>query len=170
LLCEKLERKCKMTELTNTMTKQELIATQNVNNMENGSLISQIADKVYPIGSIYMSVKSTSPAQLFGGTWEQIQGRFLLASDDNYTIGSTGGEPTHRLTVNEIPAHNHEILSGYVLAGGTNLNYDVFNYSRTNINDPGFKPADYFMSKTGGGQPHNNMPPYLVVNIWKRIA
>lgn len=131
--------------------------------------------RVYPVGSIYMSVNPTSPAELFGGTWEEFgKGRTLVGVDTTQaefnTVEKTGGAKTHTLTVNEIPAHNHEIMSGYILEGGTNLSYDVINYSRWNINSPGFKSADLFMSKTGGGQPHNNMPPYLVVNIWKRVA
>lgn len=59
----------------------------------------------YPVGAIYISTVSTSPASLFGGTWEQIRGRFLLAADDTYTAGSSGGEAAHALTVNEMPPH-----------------------------------------------------------------
>ena len=47
---------------------------------------------IYPVGSIYMSVNATSPASLFGGTWEQLKDRFLLAAGDTYAAGSTGGE------------------------------------------------------------------------------
>ena len=74
--------------------------------------------QAYPVGSIYMSVNSTSPASLFGGTWEQIKGRFLIGTgkpennDDgtspgnyNYAAGSKGGEATHKLSINEIPSH-----------------------------------------------------------------
>lgn len=46
---------------------------------------------IYPVGSIYLSVNATSPAELFGGTWEQIKDTFLLASGDTYEAGSTGG-------------------------------------------------------------------------------
>ena len=42
--------------------------------------VNNLFSLVYPVGSIYISVNSTSPATLFGGTWEQIQGKFLLAS------------------------------------------------------------------------------------------
>ena len=63
-----------------------------------------IADLVYPVGSIYMSVNSTSPATLFGGTWTQIQDTFLLAAGSTYAAGATGGEATHTLTENEMPS------------------------------------------------------------------
>ena len=74
-----------------------------------------ILSKVYPVGAIYISVSSTSPATLFGGTWERIQGKFLLAANDSveaYKAGKTGGSVSHTLTVNEIPAHNHSVEIG----------------------------------------------------------
>ena len=71
------------------------------------SSITGLLNKVYPVGSIYMSVNSTSPAALFGGTWEEIQGRFLLGRSTGHTAGSTGGEEEHTLTSNEMPAHTH---------------------------------------------------------------
>ena len=64
-------------------------------------------NQVYPVGSIYMSVNSTSPAKLFGGTWEQIKDMFLLACGDTYANGAKGGEASHTLTVAEMPAHSH---------------------------------------------------------------
>lgn len=62
---------------------------------------------IYPVGSIYMSVNSTSPATLFGGTWEQIQDTFLLASGSTYSAGSTGGEASHALTPSETATKDH---------------------------------------------------------------
>ena len=64
-------------------------------------------NKIYPVGSIYMSVNSTNPSTLFGGEWEQIEDRFLLACGTNHNNGETGGEATHTLTTNEMPSHNH---------------------------------------------------------------
>ena len=63
----------------------------------------------YPVGSIYMSVNSTSPATLFGGTWEQIQDVFLLAAGSTYTAGDTGGSASHTLIVDELPSHVHTV-------------------------------------------------------------
>lgn len=83
----------------------------------NGDLTfanSGLIDMIYPVGSIYMSVNSTSPATLFGGTWEQIQDRFLLAaSSGDYAAGSTGGYATTTLSANNLPAHNHTAKSTY---------------------------------------------------------
>lgn len=125
----------------------------------------------YPVGSIYLSVNDTSPAELFGGTWEQIKDRFLLAVGDTYTAGSTGGEATHKLTKEEMPRHTHN---------------SIFNgkwpYSENAINTNAFSGNSYAWVENdliariptnddvGGDQAHNNLPPYLAVYVWKRVA
>lgn len=63
---------------------------------------------LYPVGAIYMSTNSTSPASLFGGTWEQIQNRFLLACGTNYANGATGGAETVALGVDNLASHSHD--------------------------------------------------------------
>ena len=68
--------------------------------------------RIYPVGSIYWSKQSTSPASLFGGTWTQIQNRFLIGAGGSYAVNSTGGEATHVLTVAEMPSHNHGGATG----------------------------------------------------------
>lgn len=68
---------------------------------------SQLFDLVYPVGSIYMSVNSTSPATLFGGTWQQLKDKFLLSAGGNYSAGATGGASTVTLTQDQMPRHNH---------------------------------------------------------------
>ena len=68
-----------------------------------------IVDIIYPVGSIYLSVSATSPATLFGGTWQRIQGRYLLASDGSHPAASTGGSNSVQLTVQNLPAHSHTV-------------------------------------------------------------
>lgn len=123
-------------------------------------------DSVYPVGAIYISMNATSPAALFGGTWEQIKDQFLLAASDIYTAGTTGGEATHTLTISEMPKHKHYFRAGWgELSGKTivplaQVNQHVFRW-----------PDDYDdYEYSGGSQPHNNMPPYLAVYMWKRIS
>jgi len=72
---------------------------------------NSILDKFYPVGSIYISVNNTSPSILFGGEWEQIQEKFLLSAGDTHTAGTTGGEFSHTLTIDEMPQHNHTASS-----------------------------------------------------------
>ena len=141
---------------------------------------TNIFDLIYPVGSFYISAKSTNPAILFGGTWEQIQGRFLLGRSSSYPVGSMGGEATHTLTEAEMPSHDGHLSAGIV---GTvpqgKGNYKGFlNLDKmTAYGDVGrgwnvhagneIHPAS---EAVGGGQAHNNMPPYLSVYIWKRTA
>lgn len=124
---------------------------------------ASVLNLIYPVGSIYMSVNNVSPQNFLGGTWAKIEGRFLLSADSSHAAGSTGGEETHTLTVNEIPSHHHEI---------TIYQYDPSSSAHQAINS-GDVPTRYGSVSTsyaGGGQPHNNMPPYLAVYMWKRTA
>ena len=129
---------------------------------------------IYPVGSIYMSVSSTSPATFLGGTWEQIKDRFLLASGSSYAAGATGGAATHTLTQSEMPAHNHDhyhcIFNGATHTEG--YKYGMGYQNNQGAVMAGYKDnqADYYIGNTGGNQPHNNMPPYLAVYVWKRTA
>lgn len=120
-------------------------------------------NEVYPVGAIYISVSSTSPASLFGGTWEQLKDRFLLGAGSTYTAGNTGGESTHTLSENEMPRHNHKART--VKSGGSGPG------STISTNDSwSFYDESSETSFTGGNAAHNNMPPYLVVYMWKRTA
>lgn len=130
---------------------------------------NDLFDLIYPVGSIYLSVNNTSPSTLFGGTWTQIKDTFLLGAGDDYTLGDTGGEATHTLTVNEIPSHNHVEQYG-------NLTWVDSNGQGSDAN--GYQPnfgsqitaKSNITKNTGSGQAHNNMPPYLVVSVWKRVS
>lgn len=156
----------------------------------SGLSARKIIDLIYPVGSIYTSANNVSPETLFGGTWEQIQGKFMLTSGNGYSLGETGGEATHTLTQDEIPNYTipQTSLTGTMKGGDTRLgptNSSVggiirndggsFNYStaREGGDWNGYGNitinASHSHSSGGGGQAHNNMPPYIVVNAWKRI-
>ena len=129
--------------------------------------IKSFLDAVYPVGSIYMSVKSTNPGTLFGGTWVAIaQGRCLVGvntSDTDFkTPEKTGGEKTHKLTIAEMPSHNHGW--GYATTGTKGNN----EWSSAGSNKTGI--AKDIIQATGGSQAHNNLQPYLCVYIFKRTA
>ena len=92
--------------------------------------VLQVLQAVYPVGSIYCSYGTISPAMLFGfGQWTKIEGRFLLGANATYSLGSTGGEAAVALTVAQLPAHSHgassasagthtHTLSGTAASGG----------------------------------------------------
>ncbi len=79
-----------------------------------------LLDKVYPVGSIYMSVNDVSPASFLGGTWESLQDRFLVGAGNSYAVNATGGSSSHAhttgghvLTANELPYHTHGEAGGH---------------------------------------------------------
>ena len=123
----------------------------------------------YPVGAIYLSAVATSPASLFGGTWERLKDRFLLGAGDSYNAGSTGGEATHKLTVSEIPSHNHVEMYGDKPWGDDSASGSSASTNTATWNAIETKKTN-MTGSTGGGNAHNNMPPYLVVYMWKRTA
>ena len=155
-----------------------------------------VLDSIYPVGSIYMSITSTDPSTMFGGTWEQIQGRFLIGQNTTYTAGSTGGAATVALTARQMPKHGHNIYAW----DSNNSNYDAYHWTSNGTtatkatsggkvgvtwNSAAFKTAGNsgmgntrygsgdpigVTDQSGAGTAHNNMPPYLAVYIWKRTA
>ena len=131
------------------------------------ALLKTVKLVAHPVGSIYISTVETSPEELFGGTWEQVQDTFLWCAGTNHPAGSTGGEETHTLTVEEMPSHQHGyytsplFFADYDASGG-----DVIAPVKTNTT----KALVYPTYPTGGGAAHNNMPPYLAVYAWKRVA
>ena len=130
-----------------------------------------ILEQTYPVGAIYISTNSTSPASLFGGTWQQIKDTFILAAGDTYTAGATGGEATHTLTTQEMPSHRHEVQDfNNVKVGNVRGSTYELSLPNTSYNNPSGGANYLITSYEGGGQAHNNMPPYLTVYMWKRTA
>lgn len=155
-------------------------------------LFKYMALKMYPVGSIYISVNSTSPATLFGGTWEQIKGRFLVGAGDNgesgnanlnKSLGTTGGTYRHQ--------HTYGLRHNVYYGQGANSTTDsssiqLANYSTTNSQS--WKSG----SQNGNAQGRHaswsgegslsrfdvtaetkltdSLPPYLAVNMWRRTA
>jgi microcystin-dependent protein len=142
--------------------------------------IGNIRDIIFPVGSIVQYTDaSINPGALIGGTWQRIQGRFLLAADSTHAIGSTGGSETVTLTASNLPAHRHLIMSSSTANAVPNGSNTLARYDRSF----GSREGEYYnlnansddaiwgrSSATGGGTAHNNMPPYLAVYIWRRTA
>lgn len=122
-------------------------------------------DLLYPVGSIYLSIESKNPSEIFGGVWKRIaKGCTLVGVDENDTDFSsskkTGGEKEHTLTVEEMPKHRHDMNYGDSLGG----NGTGYAYSGT----IGSGPAA--MLYAGSNQPHNNLQPYFTCYIFVRTA
>lgn len=160
------------------------LSAYNLNTLQD-QIQAAIADCwkiVYPVGSIYISTNPNNPETLFGGRWESYgQGEVLVgykSTDTDFsTIGNEGGAKTVTLTVDQMPKHTHtqnphghrmrynnNTASGTATDGGNSTGSKwkaagtwIENTTATNQN-------------TGGDQPHNNMPPYIVVYMWRRLA
>ena len=125
----------------------------------DSTLRDWIRNTFFPVGAIYQSYAATSPASLFGGTWTQIQNRFLVGVGSSYAAGATGGEATHKLTVDELPSHSHNYSYPGYEAGG-----EWYGASGT------AKGNTVATTAVGGGAAHENRPPYFAVYIWRRTA
>lgn len=150
---------------SDTSRQEKLVSGTNIKTINGQSVLGSGDIQSYPVGSIYLSTSSTSPSSLFGGTWEQIKDVFLLAAGNTYTAGSTGGEATHALTIDEMPRHSHNYL-GTVAAQPSESTYaETVGYGSSATAGTSLTPR-----YAGEGAAHNNMPPYIAVYIWKRIA
>lgn len=147
----------------------------------------RICDLIYPVGSVYIAFNDTNPSTLFGGTWERIQEAFLWAvGSDGRDLGGRGGEATHTLTTSELPDHYHYV-GRYGTTSKTYYEQDAVagavgsdNYltiASSGRNEGWYKAStpdkQIYASNViedNLGQPHNNMPPYVQVSMWKRTA
>lgn len=119
-------------------------------------------DIAHPVGTIRQFCNGFDPNAV-RGEWERIEGRFLLASSSSYAAGSTGGEAAHKLTEDEMP----EWLTVYHANGAGEGNSQVGSpYIYTKGDYAGVLPFEL----GGAHAAHNNMPPYLAVNTWRRVA
>ena len=143
-----------------------------INDVNLNKMQIDILQAVFPVGSTYITQEDVNPSTILKfGTWERFKGKVALGVDEDdtnlSTIGNTGGEKTHTLTVEEMPSHRHAI--------NTNINSSRFGtdnsltrgYQGTNE----IKDEETYIKSTGGGQSHNNMQPYEIVGyMWIRRA
>ena len=166
-----------MTPATTKAAVLKLAPTPDLN-----SIKQTIVDMLYPIGAVYISINSSfNPNVTLGGAWVKIENKFLLASGSR-AIGVIGGEENVTLSVNQIPSHNHDRgnmnITGKFGTRSTAFEGAFYEYSKSVFNSYGSAGVGTAFSAdrawsgrtggTGGGQSHNNMPPYIVVDIWKR--
>lgn len=145
-----------------------------------------LLDRFHPVGSYYFNESdSRNPSEFMGGTWTAVEGRMFIGVDSNpasrfNSVGSTGGEVTVGLSVGNLPAHTHGVSQtahdhGYDennpetnggTAGYTTGNDDARRVSRRTS----FESANISIDSTGSNVQHENMPPYIVGYMWKRVS
>lgn len=119
----------------------------------------------YAVGDVYVTMSAVNPATRWGDTtWELVAaGTFLVAgaASGTYKVGNTGGEAAHKLTVNEMPSHAHNV-EWPQWTGTDGSPGNGFAYTGNT--------AIVASASVGGNAAHNNMPPWLAVYMWKRTG
>lgn len=144
---------------SDTSRQEKLVSGTNIKTINGQSVLGSGDIKSYPVGSIYISASSATPGSLFGGTWEQIKDVFLLSAGDTYHAGLTGGSADAVVVEHK---HTFATLVATQLGGAYSSPATANNYSEIR------QSAD--TNTTGVDGTGKNMPPYLVVYAWKRIA
>ena len=134
----------------------------------------RLMSKVYPVGSIYMSINEVSPSALFGGVWERIENAFLLAASKEHPAGEAGGAVTH--------SHGKgDLVAAIGTSGGTpsriGFMHDNTHKGQTATYSIGGQNGSYKEGETinhntaiiGETGDSSSMPPYLSVYMWVRI-
>ena len=145
----------------------------------NGTLkvnSKNIFDLIYPVGAVYISINSTSPQTLFGGTWEQIQGQFLLGASSSYPAGSTGGSKDAVVVAHSHNPANQSGYYGFITSASKAFTIgDMGSQSGSGRYYP-YSTSSYDISRntqtgsTGVSGTDKNMPPYIAVYMWYRTA
>lgn len=132
-----------------------------------------IRDTFFPVGAVYHSYASTSPAALFGGTWTQIQDRFLVGAGSSYAAGAVGGAVTVALTGAHLPASQvtpYRSTDRFVTMCGTGDTPDGYVTPAASGTLPLYWGGNWGTRALGDGAAHENRPPYYAVYIWRRTA
>lgn len=139
-------------------------------------VLAAVVERDHPVGSLYINENPTSPAELYGGTWERIEGKFIMGASDAYPAGSTGGSATHTQAENEVGSHEHSIVApnyGQVLYGGSGTSGGIagrahvtYNTGNNAADSIAFKARRFYTDPT----PMDILNPYYSMYIWRRVA
>lgn len=157
---------------------KRIVSFDDVNNAaEHAKTLLEIW---YDVGSVYLNFNYVNPAELLGfGEWQLIENRFLLGAGDKYESETTGGEATHTLTAAELPKQSgtivtHGTYSGTPIADASGVftkEHVVSGKYLSGSQGTSANSIDVIGYSNGGeGKAHNNMPPYIAVYMWRRIA
>lgn len=180
--------------LADALAKQKTAYEQAISTAVSAAQTKAKLD-AHPVGSYYWSNDSTSPATLFGGTWEALPAGYTLiaqgsGTDDygsfTYTAGQKYGERKHPLTTEELSEHSHTASAStagahthtaptYRNGGNDHINnfscsYTAKKNGTATVDSGGAHTHSITIGQTGGNQPHNNLPPSIASYGWRRTA
>lgn len=138
-------------------------------------LVRKVLDRIQPVGSLYFSTASTSPASLFGGTWERYaQGRVMVSASDtdkDFTVGKTGGEKTHS---HWLPLGMEELTNGmFSVTWKWHNNGGVLRRGIAPGQHDLYQPFARSPQSNGTEEqsyPESSLQPYVAVYVWRRTA
>ena len=140
---------------------------------------NEVYPNPFPIGSIYITVDPKNPAEIFGGEWEQIKDRFLLGAGEVYENGAVGGSAdasviSHTHTTVSSGSHNHgarATMLAYKSDGAAFAKGSYYLYAAQKLGELMYDAGSHThtVNSSGVSGTGKNMPPYLVVYIWKRV-
>ena len=152
--------------ITNATSTDKYVSTSALN-----ETIDALLQNIFPIGYILTTFNEQDYSGYLGMTWEKLENTFLYA-DGSKVLGTAGGAETHVLTEDEMPVHTHvhnDWIQGYVHANYRD-GFNTYASPTQELNGGDRKALHGGTSSAGGSQPHNNMPPFTVVRMWRRIA
>lgn len=161
---------------------------------EFNSLLEKVNGKAskldcWPVGAIYMAIGGSSPASMFGGSWNQIVGKYIRAKNSSQDSGSTGGNNNVTLQPANIPTLSTQILlsKGGYCAGGkipqsfvksskdpSVVNNDIFadlnGQTCDRILEGVYENSSLVRYYNSNVRPFTAMPEYINVNCWQRVS
>jgi len=151
---------------------------------QDGTHSNTLLNKLWPVGSVYISVSPTNPGTSMGfGTWVAFAtGRTLVGIDTGQTefdtVEETGGAKTHTLTSAEMPTHSHGVndpghnhtIKKHANVNFTGTGFDLYGTYGGALDTSGISTTGISIQNAGSGGAHNNLQPYVVTYMWKRTA
>ena len=113
----------------------------------------------------------TSPASFIGGTWERIEGKFIMGASDTYPAGSTGGNLQMILSPENIPAVGFAIPTNDTQKNDIHVGkWDFMASVSQETTDGGRYHSGLYSSTNNGNSPVDILNPYYSMYIWRRVA
>ena len=171
---------------SNTLDKEFSSLQTKVNQK---TTLTEVINKIYPVGAIWFTTSYDSPASLFGGSWERITDRFLVGAGNRYGRGATGGADSVKLTASQIPTLSMQILlskGGYCAGGAIPQSFVKSSKDPSVVNNDLFADLNgqtcdrivessysnsslvRYYNSNQASVPTN--PPFYACYIWRRTA